>query len=65
MLAFDTWINKHHPELLPEFNKLPKAKKTLTFYDWVKDNHPDVILKEWPSAARVRARHLMHEFENE
>jgi hypothetical protein len=65
MLAFDTWIKKHHPELLPAFNKLPKAKKTQTFYDWVKDNHPDVILKEWPAVASIRTRHLMREVENE
>lgn len=65
MLAFDTWIKKHHPELLPEFNKLPKVKKIQTFYDWVKQNHPDILLKEWPVAARIRARHLMSEVENE
>jgi hypothetical protein len=65
MLAFDTWIKKHHPELLAEFNRLPKAKKTQTFYIWVKDNHPGVILKEWPAVARIRARHLMSEVESE
>jgi hypothetical protein len=65
MLAFDTWIKKHHPQLLREFNKIPKAKKTQTFYNWVKDNHPDVILKKWPAAASIRTRHLMREVENE
>ena len=65
MLAFDIWIQKKHPEFLTEFNKLPKAKKTQTFYHWVKENHPDVILKEWPVVARIRARHLMREIESE
>jgi hypothetical protein len=65
MSAFDTWIRRKHPELLTEFNKLPKAKKTQTFYDWVKQNHPGVILEEWPVVARIRARHLMHEVESE
>ena len=65
MLAFDTWIKKHHPKLLAEFNKLPKAKKIQTFYDWVRNNHPDVLLKEWPAAASIRTRHLMREVENE
>ena len=61
MLAFDTWIKKHHPELLAEFHKLPRAKKTQAFYHWVKDKYPDLILKEWPVVARLRARHLMRE----
>ena len=65
MSAFDIWIKKHHPELLAEFNRLPKAKKTQTFYIWVKDNHPGVILKEWPAAARIRMRHLLAEGESE
>ena len=65
MLAFDTWIKKHHPELLAEFNKLPKAKKTQTFYNWAKENHPSVILKEWPVIARIRARHLLRESKSE
>ena len=65
MLAFDTWIKKHHPELLTEFNKLLKAKKTQTFYNWAKANHPGVILKEWPTAAKIRARHLRSEIERE
>jgi hypothetical protein len=65
MLAFDTWIKKHHPELLAQFNKFPKAKQTQTFYRWARENHPSVILKEWPVAARNRARHLMREVENE
>ncbi len=65
MLAFDTWIKKHHPELLPEFNKLPKAKKIQTFYEWVKDNHPALILQEWPAVAKIRARHLKREVESE
>jgi hypothetical protein len=65
MLAFDTWIKKHHPELLAEFNRFLKAKKTQTFYHWAKENHPGVILKEWPEAARIRARHLRSEVESE
>ena len=65
MSAFDTWIKKQHPELLIEFGKLPKAKKTQTFYNWAKENHPGVILKEWPAVARIRARHLMREVESE
>ena len=65
MLAFDTWIKKHHPELLAEFNKFPKAKKTQTFYNWAKENRPSVILKAWPAAARIRAHHLMNEVESE
>lgn len=65
MSAFDTWIKKHHPELLTEFNKLPKAKKTQTFYNWAKANYPGVILKEWPANARIRARHLMRAIEHE
>ena len=65
MLAFDTWIKKHHPELLAEFDRLPKAKKTQAFYNWAKENHPCVILKEWPAAARNRARHLLSEVESE
>jgi len=65
MLAFDTWIKKHHPELLTEFNKLPKAKKIQTFYEWVKDNHPALILQEWPAVAKIRARHLKREVESE
>ena len=65
MLAFDIWIQKKHPELLTEFNKLPKAKKTQAFYHWTRENHPDVVLKEWPIVARIRARHLMREVENE
>ncbi len=65
MLAFDTWIKKHNPELLTEFNKLPKPKKTQTFYNWAKENHPGVILKEWPAVAKIRARHLMSEIEYE
>ena len=65
MLAFDKWIQKKHPELLTEFNKLPKVKKTQTFYHWAREIHPDVILKEWPAAARIRARHLKREIESE
>ena len=65
MLAFDIWIQKKHPELLTEFNKLPKAKKTQAFYHWARENHPDVVFKEWPVVARIRARHLMREVENE
>jgi hypothetical protein len=64
MLAFDTWIKKHHPKLLTEFRRLANAKKTQAFYNWVKENHPDVILKEWPVVARIRARHLLSEIEN-
>ena len=48
-----------------EFHKLPKEKKTQTFYNWAKEKHPGVILKEWPAVARVRARHLMREVERE
>ena len=65
MSAFDKWIQQKHPELLTEFNKLPKAKKTQTFYNWAKQNHPSVILQEWPAIARIRARHLKSETENE
>jgi hypothetical protein len=65
MLAFDTWIKKHHPELLAEFDRLPKAKKTQTFYNWAKDHHPGVILKEWPAVAKIRTRHLSSEIERE
>ena len=65
MLAFDTWIKKHHPELLTEFSRLPKAKKAQTFYNWARENHPGVILKEWPAAAKIRARHLRSEIERE
>ena len=65
MSAFDTWIKKHHLELLTEFGRLPKAKKTQTFYNWVKENHPGVILQEWPAVARIRARHLKREVESE
>ena len=65
MSTFDTWIKKHHPELLTEFGKLPKAKRKQTFYTWVKENHPSVILKEWPAAAKVHARHLRSEIERE
>ena len=65
MLAFDIWIQKKHPELLTEFNKLPKAKKTQAFYHWARENHSDVVLKEWPVVARIRARHLMREVEHE
>jgi len=65
MLAFDKWIQQKHPELLMEFNKLSKAKKTQTFYNWAKENHPGVILKEWPAAARIRVRHLLSEVESE
>ena len=65
MSAFDQWIHQRHPELIMEFNKLPKAKKTQTFYNWVKDNRPGVIFKEWPVVARIRARHLVREVESE
>ena len=65
MSAFDTWIKQKHPELLTEFNKLPQAKKTQTFYNWAKENHPGVILEEWPPVARIRARHLLSEVESE
>ena len=65
MSTFDTWIKKHHPELLTEFGKLPKAQKTQTFYNWVKENHLGVILQEWPAVARIRARHLIREVEGE
>jgi len=63
--TFDKWVQKKHPELLTEFKKLPKAKKAQTFYDWAKENHPGVILKEWPTAAKMRARHLRSEIERE
>jgi hypothetical protein len=65
MSAFDKWIQKFHPELLTEFHKLPKARKTQTFWDWVRENHPGIILKEWPAAAKIRARHLLPEPEHE
>jgi hypothetical protein len=65
MLAFDTWIKKHHPELLVEFKKIPNSKKTQTLYDWIQQKHPGVILKEWTAAARIRERHLRREVENE
>lgn len=65
MLAFDTWIQQKHPDLLIEFKKLPRVKKTQTFYDWARQNHPGVILKEWPTVARIRARHLLSENESE
>jgi hypothetical protein len=65
MSSFDKWIQQKHPELLMEFNKLPKGKKTQTFYNWAKETHPRVIIKEWPIAARIRARHLIREVENE
>jgi hypothetical protein len=65
MSTFDTWIKKHHPELLAEFHKLPKAKKTQTFYNWARENYPGAILKEWPPVAKIRARHLMSEIERE
>lgn len=65
MFAFNNWIQQKHPELLTEFNKLPRAKKTLTFYNWARQNHPGVILKEWPAAAKIRARHLLSENESE
>ena len=65
MLAFDRWIQTKHPEILTEFNQLPKRKKAQTFYNWVKGNYPDLILKEWPAVARIRARHLKREVESE
>ena len=65
MLAFDKWIHQKHSDLLAEFKKLPKAKKTQTFYNWARENYPSVILKEWPAVARIRARHLMSEIERE
>ena len=65
MLAFDTWIKRHHPEILAEYKKIPNAKKTQTFYAWVKEKHSCVLLNEWPAAARIRARHLLHEAEGE
>ena len=65
MSAFDKWIKQKYPELLTEFNKRPKAKKTQTFYYWARENYPDVVLKEWPPAARIRARHLLAEVESE
>ena len=65
MSAFDKWMQKKHPELLTEFKKLPKAKKVQTFYHCARENHPDVVLKEWPPAARIRARHLLAEVESE
>jgi hypothetical protein len=65
MLAFDTWIKRHHPEFLVEYKKIPNAKKTQTFYEWVKEKHPCVLLNEWPAVARIRARHLLHEVEGE
>ena len=65
MLAFDTWIKKQHPELLVEFKKIPNAKKTQTFYAWVKEKHPIVMLNEWPAVARIRSRHLLREGEDE
>jgi hypothetical protein len=65
MSAFDNWIQKFHAELLMEFRSLPKARKTQTFWDWVRENHPGVILKEWPAAAKIRARHLLPEPEHE
>ena len=65
MSAFDTWIKQKHPELLTEFKKLTKAKKAQTFYNWAGENHPGVILKEWPAVAKIRARHLRSEIESE
>lgn len=65
MLAFDTWIKKYHPELLTEFGRLPKGKKTQTFYNWAEKNYPEIMLKEWPVVARIRARHLMREVDSE
>jgi hypothetical protein len=65
MSSFDKWIQQKHPELLTEFNKLPKEKKKQTFYNWAKEKYPGVILKEWPVVARVRARHLLREVERE
>ena len=65
MSTFDKWIQQKHPELRIEFNKLPKAKKTQTFYNWAREYYPNVILKEWPIVARIRARHLMSEIEYE
>ena len=65
MSAFDHWIQKFHPELLMAFRSLPKARRTQTFWDWVRENHPGVILKEWPAAAKIRARHLLPEPEHE
>jgi hypothetical protein len=65
MSTFDKWIKQKHPELVTEFNKLPKAKKTQTFYNWVKEIHPGVIFQEWPAVARIRARHIIREVEGE
>lgn len=65
MLAFDRWIQTKHPELLTEFNKLPRAKKMQAFYHWARENHPDLILEEWPVVARIRARRLRREIEHE
>ena len=65
MSAFDQWIQQKHPELLTEFNKLPKAKKTQTFYTWATEKYPGVVLQEWPAIARIRARHLKSETERE
>ena len=65
MLAFDTWIQQKHPELLMEFKKLPRVRKTQTFYDWARQNYPGVILKEWPVVAKIRVRHLLSENESE
>ncbi len=65
MSTFDTWIQKKHPELLTEFKKFTKAKKAQSFYNWARENHPGVILEEWPAVAKIRARHLRSETERE
>lgn len=65
MSAFDKWIQQKHPEIQMEFNKLPKTKKTQTFYNWMKKNYPNLILQEWPIVAKIRSRRLMREVEHE
>lgn len=65
MFAFDIWINKHHPDLLTEFNSLRQAQKPQTFYHWAKENYPGMLVHEWPAIARLRARHLRREDQRE
>jgi hypothetical protein len=63
MLTFDEFIEKDHPELLMEFQELPKAKKSQTQGNWIRKHHPAVMLTEWligdpnpdlPLSARAR-----------
>jgi hypothetical protein len=62
-VSFYSWIS-----IIRNFDRVrqtPKAKKAQTFYDWAKEHHPGVILKEWPAVAKIRARHLRSEIERE